>query len=253
MHPRPTASRESLVDSIYTVEPCHPLGFWGLNMQKEIAALNLSSPQNELRFLELNTLSQLEYSIRGGARAAERILRDVETSVLFLLDDMFASKELMLQMPPERVAEMIVDIWSESATNTSLPNSCTVVSERSLAAAALELVGRESANPPHDIVYESYQGITIRVPTQSRSYLGDSVPSCPLLAAVWQMWRLGSITVDSIDQIEWFGQTPQAAERSLTILNPSLMPVEVAVGAILDTYDAEAQDRMSYLFKPCHW
>ena len=237
----------------YSIEPCHPLGFWSRSMEGKVADGDFSSPHATVRFLELNTLAQLEDSIDQGARTAATLLQHDEPTVAFLLDDLFASEELMTLMPPERVAEMITSIWSSRAAGTSLPTTCTVVSERSLTATALALVGDED-NGKRDapIVARHYQGIQIEVPAQARTYIGDSAPSCPLLAAAWQMWRLGRLS-DCVDQITCWGDQPKDAERTFTILNTSLMPVEVAVGVILDVYDAEAREYMGYLFQPDHW
>lgn len=102
------------------------------------------------------------------------------------------------------------------------------------------------------VVVKDYQGVQITAPTQARAYVGDLVPSCPLLAAVWQMWRLGRLA-HCTDQISWWGNQPSHTERSLTILNTSLMNVEIAAAAILDTYDPETLGCMGYLFQPDHW
>ena len=236
----------------YSIEPCHPLGFWGRSIEGRVADGDFTSTLVAVRFLELNTLAQLEDSIDQGARTAVAFLHEEEAQVAFLLDDLFASEELMILMPPERVAEMMADTWAIRAGGTGLPTTCTVVSERSLMTSALAVVGDEDTAKHPALVTKHYQGIQIDVPLHARTHVGATVPSCPLLAAVWQMWRLGRIDYCG-DDIKWWGDRPKGSEQAFTILNTSLMPVEVAVGVILDAYDAEALKHMGYLFQPAHW
>ena len=235
----------------YSVEPCHPLGFWGRKTEQQLTDRQRGGVVAAKRFLEMNALAQLEGSIDQGAQTANKLFCGDDVTVAFLLDDLFASDELMRLMPPPLVAEIMADLWARHAAGTGLPATCTVVSERSLAAAAAALIGDDGlAAPP---VARRYQGgVHIKAPVRARSYIGDTVPSCPLLAAVWQMWRLGRIDRGD-EQIRWWGEQPSTAERSFTMLNTALMPVEAAVGAILETYDAETLASMGYLFHHSHW
>ena len=197
----------------YSIEPCHPLGFWGRRMEREVTGGDFSSPLATVRFLKLNTLALIERSVDQGARSATRLLDSDDVAVVFLLDDLFASGDVMALMPPERVAEMIADTWKHRAGSTDLPTTCTVVSERSLTAAALAVVGDEdSAGQTASMVAKRYQGIKIEVPAQARTYVGDTVPSCPLLAAAWQLWRLGRLS-QCDGQVRWWGTIPRTAPR----------------------------------------
>ena len=87
------------------------------------------------------------------------------------------------------------------------------------------------------LVARRYLGVKIEVPALAKTYVGDTVPSCPLLAATWQKRRLGPLGHSA--GIKQWGQEHKPADRTFTMLNTSLVPVETAVGAILDTCDAE--------------
>ena len=43
------------------------------------------------------------------------------------------------------------------------------------------------------LVARRYLGVKIEVPALAKTYVGDTVPSCPLLAATWQKRRLGPL------------------------------------------------------------
>ena len=221
-------------------------------MERQVADGGFSSPRTAVMFLELNTQAQMATSMGQCIRILANVMNDKDVGIAFLLDDLFASERLMDLMPPSRVAEMIADIWASSATGTSLPTTCTVVSERSLVGAAMALVGDDSPETEDGLlVARRYLGVKIEVPALARTFVGDTVPSCPLLAATWQQTRLGRL--DHSAGIKQWGQEHKPADRTFTMLNTSLMPVETAVGAILDTCDAEALQHVAYLFQPDHW
>lgn len=89
-----------------SVEPCHPLGFWGRDVERRVNESGFSSPYACTRFLELNACAQLDASIGKGADLASVLARDLDLDATFLLDDVFASKKLMDLMSPERVADV---------------------------------------------------------------------------------------------------------------------------------------------------
>lgn len=228
------------------------MGFWGRHMQRRVEEADFSSPRAAVRCLELGIHAQLEDSVAQGAQTAARLLQDEPVTVMFLLDDLFASTDLMALVPPERVAEMLAEAWAQRAARTGLPTSCTVVSERSLAAAGLAMLGANQAPDAAIEVTSGYQGIEIKVPAFAKSYAGDVVPSCPLLAAVWQLLRQGRLPPLDTEP-KWWREPPRSAERTFTVLNTSLMHVEVAAGVILDRYAPAAVEQLGYLFQPGHW
>ena len=65
-------------------------------------------------------------------------------------------------------------------------------------------------------------------------------------------WRLGRLS-ECDDQVRWWGDRPKDAARAVTMLNTSLMPVEVAASVFLDASDAETLQCIGYLFLPDHW
>ena len=69
----------------YSIEPCHPLGFWGREMQRQVADGDFTSPAAAVRFLELNTLAQLKDSMSQGSRIGAKVLHGEEVRVSFLL------------------------------------------------------------------------------------------------------------------------------------------------------------------------
>ena len=234
--------------SVYSVEPCHPMGFWGRRTHAELSDSGLDTIA-ATAWLESNARDLIERSVARAAYVAGGLLgREDVASVDFLLDDQFASAELMGLLPPERVAEMLSDGWARHGGRLS--TEATVVSETSLGAAAADVLGDDHAV---ETVAGDFRGITITVPTHARGYTGDRVPSCPLLAAVWQMWRLGRLN-GGREQVQWWGADPgRGSGRTFTMLNTSLIPVEAAVAAILDAVDSTSRSKAAYFFHPDHW
>ena len=97
---------------VYSVEPCHPMGFWGRRTHAELSDSGLDTIA-ATAWLESNARALIERSVARSAYVAGGLLgREDVALVDFLLDDQFASAELMGLLPPERVAEMLSDGWA---------------------------------------------------------------------------------------------------------------------------------------------
>ena len=248
-------------DAHYSIEPCHPLGFWSRKQEARVKNLSANSTSDVRQHLERNALSLIDSSMHKAAHTVAKLpnMSQEKAIVNFLLDDLFASPTLMEVLPCERVAEMLSDTWQRHAayqnrhSRVNLPTDATVVSESSLIGGALALIGQDAVpTAGEETIACNYQGVNITVPKHARDYTGETVPSCPLLAATWQLWRLARLH-HGVGQVRWWGREPTNADRTFTMLNTSLIPVEAAVAVILDSVDITCRNDIAYLFQPDHW
>ncbi len=247
----------------FSIEPCHPLGFWSQRQEQYVQQFAFGHGRHASQYLETNALELINKSI---GKAVASLINYVPSFgddfvICFLLDDLFVSNRLMDMLPVERIAEMISQSWKRSAKEANrigqlyLPHESTIVSERSLIQGALAMIGQRPTGDDTERNFAfDYQGVGITVPKHARTYSGDIVPSCPLLAAAWQLWRLGRLR-ECNDLVQWWGEDQKPADGTFTMLCTSLIHVEAAVAAILDTLETSHEDRdvIAYMFKPDHW
>ena len=246
-----------------SVEPCHPLGFWSRRHERNLCrqAREQDVPLSE--FLRASARELIDRSMERSAALVEQTASHMGggLNICFLLDDLFVSERLLEALPVEPVATMFQDSWRRCAaemqhtTAALVPAEATVVSEASLTAAAAEMIDETyPQNTPSRVIAHKYQGVEIRVPAHARLHAGLTVPSCPLLAASWQMWRLGRLD-DSSREVRVWGARHLPAQRTLTMLGTQLLNVEAAALAILDEAGPPGRhsDHIAYMFRPDHW
>ena len=253
----------SLEHITLSVEPCHPLGFWSRRHERSLRRQAREQDVPLAEFLHTSAQTLIDRSIeRSAALVAETVAHMGDgLSVCFLLDDLFVSERLLEALPVESVVDMFQESWQRCAaslrcsTAADIPTEATIVSEASLTAAAAGMIDEVyPQHSPERVIARKYQGVEIRVPAHARLHAGLTVPSCPLLAASWQMWRLGRLD-GSCDEVRVWGARHLPAQRTLTMLGTQLVNVEAAALTILDEAGPPGRhsDHIAYMFRPDHW